>query len=360
MTTASLSEQLEHVRCALCGADDPRSILHADELSLRERSRLRWTIVRCRTCALVYVNPRLGTRQASAIYEEKTYGFVRSQLADAFVDGKTHAMRLLDELESICPAGTLLDIGCATGDFLQTARERGWEARGVELSPSAAAVAERRGFDVAMGTLADARLPAGSFDVVTILDVIEHLTDPLAELREIYRVLRPGGLVVVETPNWNSIYRLLLRQRWAALQPRLHLLYFSRRTLSRMLERAGFDIMRSTTEIVALFSPEAAARGLGPALLRGIGRDLVARLLLASPSGPLDKLFLRIGPARRMDSAFGGSNGVIDSAEVTNGATAPVKRSRWTTLLRWLNRPTDCLFLKLGMGEQLRLYGRRR
>ena len=354
------SGQLEHVRWALCGADEPRSILRADELSLRDRSRLHWSIVQCRKCGLVYVNPRLGAKSASEIYAGETYGFVRSHLADAFVDGRPHATRLLDELESLGVDGNILDVGCATGDVLLAAQERGWETHGVELSPHAAAVAGRRGFNVMVGTLADARFPAGSFDVLTILDVIEHLPDPVAELGEINRVLRPGGLVVVETPNWNSIYRYLLRQRWAALQPRLHILYFNRRTLSRLLERAGFEVMRSTTEIVALFSPEAAARGLGPALLRGIGRDVVVRWLLSRPPGPLDRLFLRIGPAGRIGSANGSFKGMSDSAEGANGAAVPLRRSRLTALVRWLNRPTDRLFLKLGMGEQLRVYGRRR
>lgn len=360
VTTATLSEHLERVRCALCGADDLHPLMTAEELSLRQRSRLRWSVVQCRRCALVYVNPRLNSRSAGEIYQDETYGFVRSHLADGFVDGRPHAVRVLDELASLRAAGRLLDIGCGTGDLLVAARERGWETSGVELSPHAAAIARQRGLDVTVGTVGAARFPARSFDVVAILDVVEHLPDPLAELSEIYRLLRPGGLAVVETPNWNSIYRRLLRQRWAALQPRVHLLYFDRRTLSRLLERAGFEVVRARTEIVALVSPEAAARGLGPALLRGIARDVIVRWLLSRGPGRLERLFLRIGPARRVDASRGGFQGAGHSPSSDTDTAAVIRTGKGIALLRWLNWPTDRLFLKLGMGEQLRLYARKR
>ncbi len=359
MMTRTAATRMVNVGCPLCAAGDGGVVMRFDEIGLRERSRVHWRILRCRGCSLVRVDPRPVLESTRHVYEGDTYGFVRSSRTDAFVDGVPHATRILRELANIVRPGRLLEVGSATGEFLAAAWECGWQTHGVELSPHAAAVARRRGLDVTVGTLGDAQLPAASFDVVTMLDVIEHLVDPLAELREVYRVLRPGGLLCVETPNWKSVYRHLLGQRWAALQPRLHLLYLDARTASRLLDLAGFEVIRSTTEIVALFSPEGAARGVGPALIRSLLRDAMVRILLRLKPGPLDRFFLRIGPAAR------GTAGTRSFRQLaTAGTSAPDdgverKTAKTVAVLRTLNRPIDRLFLKLGMGEQLRVYGRK-
>ena len=325
-----------------------------DHLGLADRSRTSARIVQCRCCGLVYVDPRLREAETSVAYEREDYGFVRSHLADAAVDGRSHADRVLDEIATFRRAGSLVDVGCATGDFLIAARARGWRASGVEVSADAVGVARARGLEVALGTLADAPLADASVDVITMLDVIEHLPDPLAELRRIRRILRPGGLIVVETPNWRSVYRRLLGKRWAALQPHLHILYFDRTTVTRALRAAGFQPLRETTEIVALASPEASRRGLGAAWPRAIIRDAIVRALFMRPPGRLDHLFLRIGPAAR---ARDGSFKAIREARV-GGDVGSSPRRPLSKLVRWLNWPADRLFLRLGMGEQLRIVAR--
>jgi 2-polyprenyl-3-methyl-5-hydroxy-6-metoxy-1,4-benzoquinol methylase len=347
---------LEAVRCPLCGGDAPRPALRMEELSLRSRSRICWSAVRCLVCGLVYVSPRERAGPVSD-YEGEAYGFARSHLADLCVDGRPHPARVLDELEGV-PPGRLLDVGCATGEFLLAARERGWEAVGVEVSPYAAAAARRRGLQVHSGTLADVPSPATTFDVVTLLDVVEHLEDPLGALRAIHRLLRPGGLVVVETPNWRSIYRVLLRGRWAAFQPRFHLMFFEERTLRRALETSGFRTLRAGTEIVSLLSPEAARRGLGLLWARGVARDFLVRWRLRRPFGPIDRILLRLGPARRAAEGAGSFKRAAESADAASGGAD----RRWSTAapaLRLLNRPIDRLCLRLGMGEQLRVVARR-
>jgi SAM-dependent methyltransferase len=296
---------------------------------------------------------------AEDVYQGEAYGFVRSPRTDAFVDGTPHAVRILRELEADTPPGRLLDVGCATGDFLAAAQERSWAAQGVELSGHAAAVARRRGVDVRVGTLRNARFPDASFDVVTMLDVIEHLNDPMAELKEVRRVLRPGGIICVETPNWDSIYRRVLGRRWAALQPRLHLLYFDSTTLREAVGRAGFHVFRNLTEIVALFSPEGIARGLGPSSARSILRDLLVRQLLRLPSRRLDQFFLRIGPAARINAAAGSFKQLAASGVAPAQTPSVPPSGTAVAALRRANAPLDRLFLKLGMGEQLRVHARR-
>lgn len=358
---AAPAEPSVHAACPLCSADDSRRILRVDELTLGRRSSVSWPIVRCRACGLVRVDPQPVLDATRDIYEGDAYGFVRSSQADDFGgDGIPHAQRVLAELESPSRGGRLLDVGCATGDFLLAARERGWQPVGVELSGHAAAAGRRRGLDVRVGTLAEANFGPASFDAVTMLDVIEHLSDPLAELREVHRVLRPGGILCLETPNWDSVYRRLLRRRWAALQPRLHLLYFDRRTAAEMLRRAGFGPVVTRTEIVALFSPEGSTRGFGPALIRGLLRDAVVRVLLRLGPGPWDRFFLRIGPAAKANAAAGSFKLLASTDHVPNGRRGTPRSTTRVAVLRAINRPLDLLCLKLGMGEQLRIHARRR
>jgi 2-polyprenyl-3-methyl-5-hydroxy-6-metoxy-1,4-benzoquinol methylase len=331
-----------------------------DELSLGRRSSVSWPIVRCRACGLVRVDPHPVLDATRDIYEGDAYGFVRSSQADDFGgDGIPYAQRVLTELESLGSGGRLLDLGCATGDFLLAARERGWQPLGVELSAHAAAVARRRGLEVRVGTLAEANFGPASFDAVTMLDVIEHLSDPLAELREVHRLLRPGGILCVETPNWDSVYRRLLGRRWAALQPRLHLLYFDRRTAAKVLRRAGFEPVITRTETVALLSPEGSARGFGSSSIRGLLRDAMVRVLLRLAPGPWDRFFLRIGPAARVNAAAG-SFKRLASTEVPDRRPNTARSSTRIAVVRAINRPLDLLCLKLGMGEQLRIVAKRR
>jgi SAM-dependent methyltransferase len=350
--------------CRLCRETDLSAVVRFDDVSLASRSRKTWMIVRCHRCGLVQVDPAEVDPRPATVYADDEYGFARSRLADELIDGRSHAARVLDELAPFLADGRLLDVGCGTGDFLIESRGRGWDVSGVEMSPDAVRVARGRGLAVTVGTLRDAQLPDAAFDCVVLLDVIEHLTDPLAEMREIRRVLRPGGIVVVETPNWRSLYRRLLRHRWAALQPRIHLLYFDESTLRRALVEACFEPLSASTEIVSLLSPEAARRGLGPRLALGMARDLIVRWRLRRPPSRLDRWLLEIGPAHRIDRAAGSYRAAAEATTLQPGEpseTTDTSRPSWLTrLLRRVNGPVDRAVVRRGMGEQLRMLGRAR
>lgn len=335
-------------------------VLRSIELTLRSRSRTDWWIVRCGQCGMVYVNPR-PTQTTRETYGGESYGFVRTPQADLLVDGNSHPARVLSEVESHVRAGSLLDVGCATGDLLVEARHRGWRVHGVEISPYAASVAAGRGVDVTVGLLRDSRLPGGSFDAITLLDVIEHLEDPLDELNEMHRLLSPGGILCIETPNWDSVYRLLLGRRWAALQPRLHILYFSAQSMQKLLARAGFEVVEVKTEVVSLISPEAIARGLGPSFVRSVARDNLVRLLLRMPIRPLDNAFLKLGRATGpgSDGSFRRmAEGRRDEEPGPEPRRARRDAAGWR-LLRALNRPLDQALTRRYRGEQLRIHARK-
>lgn len=139
--------------------------------------------------------------------------------------------------------GRLLDVGCGNGDFIARMHRLGWEVAGVEPDPEAVAgIRSRYGLSAIAGSLEEAALPTAQYDVVTLSDVIEHVPDPLGTMREVHRVLRPGGWVVINTPNLQSLGHRWFGTDWRGLEPPRHLHLFSPQSLRCCLERTGFAL----------------------------------------------------------------------------------------------------------------------
>lgn len=243
---------MEHVRCNLCGADDsivryPSTIKPGVDEDWRA---FRCThsgygrhhpIVQCQRCGLVYTDPRpVGqdivdnyTAVEDPLYQEEREGRVLTF---------EHHLKPLERLTGPPDGRLLLDVGCYTGVFVEIAGRHGWEAWGVDPSRWAARQAQSRGLHVVQGTLETADLPEGGFAVVTMWDVIEHVTDPLETLQQTYRLLEPGGLAVVHTIDIESPFARLMGARWPWLME-MHIYYFSRRTMRAMLEKCGFQVL---------------------------------------------------------------------------------------------------------------------
>jgi 2-polyprenyl-3-methyl-5-hydroxy-6-metoxy-1,4-benzoquinol methylase len=146
----------------------------------------------------------------------------------------------------------LLDVGCGSGDFLRVMRERGWDVLGVEPDPKAADGARRTGLDVRDGMLADAAFDDDMFDAIVLSHVIEHVHDPIALLQECARVLRPGGTLVVLTPNLHSVGHRRFGADWRGLEPPRHLHVFSVESLTACSTRVGLTVaeMRTSARLV--------------------------------------------------------------------------------------------------------------
>lgn len=196
--------------------------------------RLVRGIIRCRDCGLVTLPLALAP---AVSYEDAADPY--------YVEQAPQRIANADRLLAMVPGGgRLLEIGCACGFLLEAARRRGFDVRGVEMSAWAAEYARRTyGVDVHTGTLESAALPAESVDVVVMADVIEHLFDPPATLREIRRILAPGGRLLLLTPDVGSLAARLTGPRWWGLLDD-HYFYFSRRTLRRLLAQEGFAVER--------------------------------------------------------------------------------------------------------------------
>jgi 2-polyprenyl-3-methyl-5-hydroxy-6-metoxy-1,4-benzoquinol methylase len=141
----------------------------------------------------------------------------------------------------------LLDVGCGDGSFLARMRKRAWDVTGVEPDPAAVSVAKEKDLDVICATLEAARLPPNYFDVVTLNHVVEHVPDPIATVRECRRILRPGGRLIIVTPNSESLGRRLLGPWWRGWEPPRHFFVFSPTTLLESVRRSGFQQLKWRT-----------------------------------------------------------------------------------------------------------------
>lgn len=136
--------------------------------------------------------------------------------------------------------GKLLDVGCGDGAFLADMQNLGWDIAGVETDPEAAKTAgQRLGMEIVAGSLENARLAPDSFDAVTLRHVIEHVADPVSLLRECQRILKPGGVLAITTPNLDSLGHRLFGSAWRDLDPPRHLHLYSFRTLKDLAELAA-------------------------------------------------------------------------------------------------------------------------
>jgi 2-polyprenyl-3-methyl-5-hydroxy-6-metoxy-1,4-benzoquinol methylase len=198
------------------------------------------TVVRCAACGLVFVNPRPRFADIEAHYNSG-----ESSRVDYYRDAEAADRRTFAEIVGLAAglaprAGRWLDVGPCTGTLLGMARDAGFAVRGIEINAAAAGFCrEERQLDVQAGVLAGDTFPPASFDIVTMGDVIEHVQDPVATLRNAASVLAPGGHVIISTPNIGSA-----AARWLQLKPLEHLYYFSAETMSATLARAGFADVR--------------------------------------------------------------------------------------------------------------------
>jgi len=195
-------------------------------------------ILECKACGLVFAAPRLADSEILSLYAKSEDEEYRDEGASRSINSHFS----LNTILRFVRAGKLLDIGCSTGFFLNAARLF-FEVQGVEPSLSASQYArDRLLIDVHTGTLETAKILDNSFGIASMIDVVEHFSDPLSALKQAYRVLEPGGYLYLVTPDISSLAARLLGKKWWGLRP-AHLYYFSPASLRAMVEKAGFEVV---------------------------------------------------------------------------------------------------------------------
>jgi len=327
---------LEAVRaCPVCGAKD-KTLLYAQ---LTDRVFFcapgEWSLYRCESCRAAHLDPRPtaasiglaynryythgvtgGSREAPrTIVGRLKSGLRRGYLESKFDTRSTRRISLgsilvpllvrqrlgLDRwarhLPAAQPGHRLLDIGCGNGRFLQVAKSLGWDACGLDPDRNAIEAARQGGHEVTLGSLPQTGFAESSFDIVTLSHMLEHASDPNACLREVYRILKPGGTLWLSTPNLDGFSRLRFAHHWLALDPPRHLVLFTRESLADACSRAGFsEITPLRTLLSDYVTSLALARGRDPWEHLDLETGVAHGKARLSPAQHLEALFATLAP----------------------------------------------------------------
>jgi len=255
------------VACVLCGCGEAEIRYRLGDVRVQ----------RCVQCGLVALQPRFPEGDVESVYEAHVGGRTAVGAGAGEKGGCLKGMerrpirpvgearvnrRRLGVMESLTRGRDLLDVGAAAGLFLLDAKARGWRVRGIEVSAPAVALAESRGLRMERGTLRDARLEHDALDAVTMWNVIEHLHDPVRDLRKVRRSLRARGVLAVSTPNYDSVIRTVRGAGWHGFKVGEHLSIFSPSTIGMLFEETGFEPVRLTTNRTELIRARRFLAGI--------------------------------------------------------------------------------------------------
>ena len=240
------SEYLQNRSCPNCGDDKENEIeLKKDYLNL----------VKCNSCKLVYTNPLFNEDHYKEIYKSEMYQNIVKDLGES-----SHVYRKdrfgKERIDNIIKYFTtkkikILDVGCSTGFFVEAARDFGLDCIGIDLNPSAIEFGQKRGLDLYVKDIFD--ITNQRFDVITLFDVLEHLTNPSQIIDKTYELLNSGGIISIYVPNYDSASRMLMGKDAHFIWPTHHLNYYNIDTLSNFLEIRNFEILEINTEGLDIF-----------------------------------------------------------------------------------------------------------
>ena len=274
-------DHLETVKCDCCGGGNREIVYRVPEEHTYNGSHYVWNLVRCKDCGLVYLNPRPNENVIGKFYPEHYYAHEEfdSKLSrmnwlrlqglkgkPGYRDRSSVTKRILGSIVSplICwnidvvvpyvENGKMLDIGCGNGERFCWMQDLGWDIYGVELDKNACLWAAKRGIKVSNTNLVEAAYPNGFFDVVILNHVLEHLHHPQLTLRECNRILRRGGLLIVDVPNFGGYDARFFRETWNSLDLPRHLYHFTEETLTNILNKSGFSAITRRNKYFYSFS----------------------------------------------------------------------------------------------------------
>lgn len=271
----------------------------------------RFTIVKCRTCGLKRTDPRPNQATMGFYYPADYDPYTKSRAATGPVrrsGWKARAKRIFETRSNAIPdlaPGTMLEIGCASGNYMQAMADQGWQVQGLEPSATAAEFSKSRGFEVTVSDLESASYPDESFDLIVGWMVMEHLHSPVECLRKMHRWLKPGGALVFSVPNAGSYEFDLFGDAWFALQLPTHLFHYDPRSLDKVLASADWRLERiifqrnngNLPPSIGYVLREAGMVRFGNHLISGnLNGKLIFRLL----TFPYAWLVARLGVAGRM------------------------------------------------------------
>lgn len=244
-----INDDKSYNKCNMCNSNQQRLLYSI------KQGNIKFEVVKCK-CGLVFVNPRYNPDWYNKYYEED---YFKGLLDNAYHSSsqfnqeyeKTYR-RYVDFFlnnQFIKKKGNYLDIGCASGHLVGIFNSLGWNASGIDVSEYSTKYGrEIRGLNIITGDLLEAKFPSNHFEIITMLEVIEHLSEPMKYLEEIKRILSNDGTLIVSTPNVDYFLAKLRREKWWGYKIIGHIHFFSIKTMSEMLDKLGLEIYRIDSE----------------------------------------------------------------------------------------------------------------
>ena len=230
--------ELQHYSCSCCQQDNTKLLLE----------KAGFKIVRCNNCGFVYINPRVANDQLSEIYRHnyfhnKQYGYT-SYEQEKRLRVKNFERWLKDAAPFIAQNKNIraLDIGCAAGYCLDVMKVKNWQPNGLELDQGLCQLLQSAGYNVQPQRLEQYQ-PGIKYDVITLFDVIEHIPSVDAAFIKLHELIEDDGIIVMVTPDHNSLQRKIFRKRWFQYKPVEHIQYFTKETLSVFAMRNGLKLI---------------------------------------------------------------------------------------------------------------------
>ena len=250
----------------------------------------------CKHCGVIATHPQLSSKEVEKYYPENYLSYPSA------IEDERSWFKKIDRqfgVEKRCRAvikrsgkasGKVLDIGCATGVFLNGMKQHGWKCYGIEPSNFASEYATNRfGLNVFYGYLEDGFFEDNFFDVITLWDVFEHLSEPVETLHIISKILKPGGLLVITTPNANSWDRKIFGQYWVGWEVPRHYHVFTPKTITGLLKLSNFYILNiisftgalsGISNSIGFWVNEISIPNWSKKLINTISKSIIFRVLL--------------------------------------------------------------------------------
>lgn len=247
--------KLNHVECCVCDADEAKPVGVGEDFEYRTSADV-FVAMRCENCGLVYLNPRPDVSEFETIYPSNYHAFDFSEADFGLIykiRSRLEANRVLSWCKGLSDNARILDVGCGDGfhlSLLEKYGKKSWQLEGIDIDERAARMAEKSGLKVHKGTIESLNLPENHYDFAFMIQTIEHVAHPEKVLSAVFEILKPKGKLVVVTDNTDSLdFRLFKNSYWGGYHFPRHWNLFNRKSLTKLAEKVGFEMMDLTTQV---------------------------------------------------------------------------------------------------------------
>lgn len=283
MSVTQSNFEFEHSDCPICGPAPSKPVLvGTDFISNRPG---QFPVVECANCHLLRTEPRPTQDTIGEFYPDDYGPYLSTTVGgpEAKHDMKSRlvqfAKRIMDSKAHAIPdskPGRMIEIGCASGSYLQTMANAGWEVEGIEFSPTAAATARALGYDVVNGAIENVDKPAAHYDLIVGWMVLEHFHQPDFALEKLRTWAKPNGMLVMSVPNAGSLEMPLFKHNWYALHVPNHLYHFDPATIDALMRKAGWRVKKIHHHRTLINLVGSAGLWLRERGYTGLGNKLIA------------------------------------------------------------------------------------